>query len=541
MNVFKFIALLLLSVRVLGQATPGSYPYIKPLPATGGTPGGTLKVTAPMNPTAYQDSRPVVWDAFIGGGLRSVGTTAERDAINAGRRKEGMWVYVADDQHMYSLSTNLTSWLDLGQVGTNMFSGGLSGSGTSGAIPKFTGTDSIGDSILSESGTVVSSSGSVNVVTEYQIGGFPVIRNYSDNISIGNNNLSGFYSQSGVDNIGVGYHAIDTLSTGNENIAIGPLTMEIATSASRNTIIGSLSGQSITTGANNTAIGYSSLNANSTAIHNIAVGSFSLLNTTSSDNIGIGFNSLAINSSGIKNIAIGTESLYNNNGNANISVGYQSLFSNTSGGFNIAIGNASQRNGVSSINNVSIGPNALFENIDGEASVAIGYNALQNATSVSRTVAIGGYSGNGVTTGNNNVLVGSSITSASYNQITSGSGNISIGYDVAVQSDTANNQLCIGNMIYGTGLSGTGVSVSGSGLIGIGVKAPSVMLDVAGAGKFGAPVRWKNYTVAALPAGTQGDNAYVTDALAPSYLATVVGGGSVVVPVFYNGSNWVAH
>lgn len=54
-------------------------------------------------------------------------------------------------------------------------------------------------------------------------------------------------------------------------------------------------------------------------------------------------------------------------------------------------------------------------------------------------------------------------------------------------------------------------------------------------------VRLKNYTVATLPAGTQGDTAYVTDALAPTFLAAVVGGGAVVTPVFYDGSNWVAH
>lgn len=52
-------------------------------------------------------------------------------------------------------------------------------------------------------------------------------------------------------------------------------------------------------------------------------------------------------------------------------------------------------------------------------------------------------------------------------------------------------------------------------------------------------VRFKGYTVATLPAGVVGDNAYVTDALAPTFLATVVGGGAIVTPVFYNGSAWV--
>lgn len=55
----------------------------------------------------------------------------------------------------------------------------------------------------------------------------------------------------------------------------------------------------------------------------------------------------------------------------------------------------------------------------------------------------------------------------------------------------------------------------------------------------GGPVRLKGYTVAGLPAGVQGDRAFVTNALSPTWGATVVGGGSAVVPVFYNGTNWI--
>lgn len=54
-----------------------------------------------------------------------------------------------------------------------------------------------------------------------------------------------------------------------------------------------------------------------------------------------------------------------------------------------------------------------------------------------------------------------------------------------------------------------------------------------------APLRIKNYTVGTLPVGARGDIAYVTDALAPTFLANIVGGGAVVTPVFYNGANWV--
>ena len=49
------------------------------------------------------------------------------------------------------------------------------------------------------------------------------------------------------------------------------------------------------------------------------------------------------------------------------------------------------------------------------------------------------------------------------------------------------------------------------------------------------------FTVSTLPtAGTQGRRTWVTDALAPTFLGTLTGGGAVVTPVFDNGSAWVA-
>lgn len=56
---------------------------------------------------------------------------------------------------------------------------------------------------------------------------------------------------------------------------------------------------------------------------------------------------------------------------------------------------------------------------------------------------------------------------------------------------------------------------------------------------FSDPIRPKGYTVATLPAGVQGDRAFVTDALAPAFLVTVAGGGSAYTPVSYSGSAWV--
>jgi hypothetical protein len=49
------------------------------------------------------------------------------------------------------------------------------------------------------------------------------------------------------------------------------------------------------------------------------------------------------------------------------------------------------------------------------------------------------------------------------------------------------------------------------------------------------------YTVATLPSASTsgaGSRAFVNNALAPSFGATVVGGGTVAVPVYSDGTNW---
>lgn len=72
--------------------------------------------------------------------------------------------------------------------------------------------------------------------------------------------------------------------------------------------------------------------------------------------------------------------------------------------------------------------------------------------------------------------------------------------------------------------------------------APNQVLSTDGFGN----TSWVNsggssYTVGTLPTPTvTGMRAYVTDASAPTFLGTVVGGGAVTCPVFFDGTNWVA-
>jgi hypothetical protein len=77
------------------------------------------------------------------------------------------------------------------------------------------------------------------------------------------------------------------------------------------------------------------------------------------------------------------------------------------------------------------------------------------------------------------------------------------------------------------------LTANGEYLVGLTSATGVAKLQVSG------PLQTTGYTVATLPAGTVGMRTYVTDALVPVALATVAGGGAVVVPVFYNGSNWI--
>lgn len=53
--------------------------------------------------------------------------------------------------------------------------------------------------------------------------------------------------------------------------------------------------------------------------------------------------------------------------------------------------------------------------------------------------------------------------------------------------------------------------------------------------------RLTGYTVATLPTGVQGDQAFVTDADTPTYLGALTGSAAVVCPVMHNGTIWISH
>lgn len=92
-------------------------------------------------------------------------------------------------------------------------------------------------------------------------------------------------------------------------------------------------------------------------------------------------------------------------------------------------------------------------------------------------------------------------------------------------------RLTSGRIPYSTGSNGLGDNSGLTYSTTTGITAPGFISN--------GVVRLKGYTVATLPSGTQGDTAFVTDANATTFNSVVAGGGSNVVSVFHNGTNWV--
>jgi hypothetical protein len=252
------------------------------------------------------------------------------------------------------------------------------------------------------------------------------------------------------------------------------------------------------------------LNSTSTAVHATAVG-FGALATqptigVTENNVAVGFNAVNSNLTGTALTGVGVNALINNTtGNNNSAFGDGALFGNTTGGQNTAVGVNALNLSTTGTNNTVIGVNALAENLSATSSVAIGYQAgygnaityynqggtyigyrsgFSAANSSDYNTLLGYQSGFDITTGYNNTLIGPEVNTGG-NHLTTGSNNIGLGYNIIFPGGaTAQNQLNIGNIIFGTGLTATSSSTSIpttlTGNIGIGTSTPNWLLDVAG-------------------------------------------------------------
>lgn len=157
------------------------------------------------------------------------------------------------------------------------------------------------------------------------------------------------------------------------------------------------------------------------------------------------------------------------------------------------------------------------------------------------TPVINGGTGLGTIPTNGQLLIGNS-TGYSLNTLTAGTGiNVTNGVGTITVASSGVTSVSGAGTVNGITLTGT-VTTTGSLTLGGALSGVDLTTQVSGIlpvanGGNGSGV---GYTVATLPAaGTQGRRAWVTNALAPTFLAAPVGGGAVVCPVFDNGTAWV--
>lgn len=230
---------------------------------------------------------------------------------------------------------------------------------------------------------------------------------------------------------------------GGANVAFGPLNMVYETFGGENTALGVHVLKECVGCNNNTGVGTDVLYSATYAQNNTCIGHFTCFDLTTASS------ATAVGSGALSSLTTGAQ---------NSASGFGALFSLTTGGENTAYGYQTLNSSTTDSRNIAIGTNAGFSVNGGSDNVLIGY--------------LGGYS---MSTGGENIIIGSQPDT--YAAITSGTQNIMIGYDVAVPTATANGQIDIGNLIYGTGATGTQSTIS-SGNIGIANKAPSYRLDV---------------------------------------------------------------
>jgi len=198
---------------------------------------------------------------------------------------------------------------------------------------------------------------------------------------------------------------------------------------------------------NNVGVGKNALTANISGIFNVAIGVDALLSaTTASFCTAIGFEALSKVLTNTRGTAVGARTLKNATGVNNTGFGSSALEKTTTGASNVAVGENAAAENITGIRNTIVGCSALRQNTGGNGNVAIGYLAATGAlaSSIFRNIAIGSMAGQVLATGGDeNILIGD----ATGNTITSGARNILIGTALNPPTATTDDHLNIGDII----------------------------------------------------------------------------------------------
>jgi trimeric autotransporter adhesin len=209
------------------------------------------------------------------------------------------------------------------------------------------------------------------------------------NTGVGFNALNALTS--GNYNTATGYGALESNLNGSNNVAMGLSALGANIQGGQNTAIGFLSMSANISGYNNTATGYRSLDANISGIDNAAFGFRSgYFNTTGNNNTFIGDNAGYSNTTGSENTYIGASTNYGNNGSFNTVIGYNPNNGLSGASGNTIIGRAGYLGSNTNLtNNIILADGAGNRriNVDSNGFVGIGTTSPSSRLEIESGVA----------------------------------------------------------------------------------------------------------------------------------------------------------
>lgn len=254
---------------------------------------------------------------------------------------------------------------------------------------------------------------------------------------------------------------IDGLTDGvasyaNNNVFLGTNatgTLALAAGGLQNVGLGVNAGDSITSGDANVAIGYNALTTQTISAGSVAIGAGAAQlfpGTVASEAItAVGYNAAQNVVSGFGVTALGYQAMSLAAGNHNTALGYNALYQGP-GDFNVGVGGGAGNNINSGDRNVFVGEEAGF--------------GLNNTASVSNNTILGQSAAHDINTGaNNNVIIGQGAAAT----LRTGASNIIIGQGRDVPLAATSNYINIGGVYYGSADTGFARIGGGLGLSGV--------------------------------------------------------------------------
>jgi hypothetical protein len=280
----------------------------------------------------------------------------------------------------------------------------VGGTGTTNTIPRWTGPTTLGDSIITQTGT-----------SRITVGSGSYAGASLDGVRLVNGVNSYFAASDGTRTVFMGADGnavVGTLTAHDLKIRAGNADAMIVQQGTLNVGIGTASptaGRSLTTAADIDVYGVRVGRGAGAQASNTAVGASALANnTTGSVAVAVGAEALNANSTGVGNTAIGYRALRAVvSANSNTAVGYLAGLDQT-GGSNVAIGQEALRGaaGSSGTNNVAVGLQAGLAVTTGANNVFVGRQAGDSVTTGASNIVIGSGADTAAATTSNSLVVG---------------------------------------------------------------------------------------------------------------------------------------